>query len=364
MIANSEILVHDRTRHKTKERAMRTVRIVITSPLEDHLVQAIAQTDPHLEVIYPSDLIPPPRYPADHALPLAATPAQQARWRELLDQAEVLFDFGPRSMAADLAALPRLRWIQATSAGVGAFAQRVGLTASAVVVTTASGVHARPLAEFVLLALLLFGKGAMRLAADQRAHRWERYAGQEIAGLVVGLVGVGRIGREIARTLRALDATVIGTVRAIAGRTSEDLYLDRLLPIEDIDALLPALDALVLCCPHTPQTHQLLNAARLAALKPTAILVNVARGEVVDERALIAALREGRLRGAALDVFTQEPLPPESPLWDLPNVLISPHSASTVVGENEKIVSLFRDNLQLYLADQPLRNVLNKDLLY
>ena len=343
---------------------MRTVRLVITSPLEDHLIRAIAQTDPRLEVTYESALIRSPRYPADHALPVAETPEQQARWRALLEQAEVLFDFGPASMAEGLAALPRLRWIQATSAGVGAFAKRVGLTDSPVIVTTASGVHARPLAEFVLMALLMFGKEALRLAADQRAHHWERYAGHEIAGMVVGIVGVGRIGREIARTLRALDATVVGTVRSIQGRVPGDLHLDRLLATEDVDEMLPALDALVLCCPHTPETHNLLNAARLAALKPTAILINVSRGEVVDEQALIAALQQGRLRGAALDVFAHEPLPPDSPLWDLPNVLISPHSASTAVGENEKIVDLFRDNLQRYLADQPLRNVLNKDLLY
>lgn len=343
---------------------MRPVRVVITSPLEDHLVRAIAQTDPRLEVIYESALIHPPRYPSDHPLPVIETPEQEERWQALLDEAEVLFDFGPVSMAESLASLPGLRWIQATSAGVGAFAERVGLTRSAVIVTTASGVHARPLAEFVLMAMLMLGKGALRMAADQQAHRWERYAGEEIAGKVVGIVGVGRIGCEIARLLHAFDATVYGTVREIEGREPEDLYLDRLLPSADVDEILPELDVLVLCCPHTPETHNLLSAERLAALKPEAILINVARGGVVDERAMIEALRQGRLRGAALDVFAHEPLPPESPLWDLPNVLISPHSASTVAGENEKIVNLFRGNLRRYLAGQPLRNVLDKDLLY
>jgi phosphoglycerate dehydrogenase-like enzyme len=343
---------------------MGSVRVVITSPLEEHLVRAIAETDPRLEVIYEPDLLPTPRYPADHALPKIETLEQQGRWQALLESAEVLFDFGPTSMTESLASLPRLRWIQATSAGVGRFAARIGLTRSDVVVTTASGVHARPLAEFVLMAMLMFGKGAFRLAADQRAHRWERYAGREIAGSVVGIVGVGRIGCEIARVLRSLDARVVGTVRAVDGRRPEDLSLDTLLPTEDVDEILGELDALVLCCPHTPETHHLLNAARLAALKPTAILINVARGAIVDEDAMIAALREGRLGGAALDVFAHEPLPLESPLWDLPNVLISPHSASTAANENEKIVELFRDNLRRYLDGRPLRNVLNNELLY
>src|SRR5579864_8237280 len=176
---------------------MRPVRVVITSPLEDHLVRAIAQTDPRLEVIYESALIHPPRYPSDHALPIIETPEQEERWQALLDDAEVLFDFGPMSMAESLASLPRLRWIQATSAGVGQFAARVGLTRSDIIVTTASGVHARPLAEFVLMAMLMFGKGTLGVLEDQRAHRWTLYAGQEIAGKVVGIVGVGRIGREI-----------------------------------------------------------------------------------------------------------------------------------------------------------------------
>ncbi len=343
---------------------MGAVRIVITSPLEDHLVRAIADTDPRLEVVYEPDLLPTPRYAADHALTSDETPEEVERWHTLLEQADVLFDFGPASLAPQLVSLPRLRWIQATSAGVGQFCARVGLTESPIVVTTASGVHARPLAEFVLMAMLMFGKEAFRMAADQRAHRWERYAGQEMTGKTVGIVGVGRIGREVARVVRTLDARVVGTVRAPDGRRPEDLGLDALLPTDRVDEMLPEIDVLVLCCPHTPATHHLLTAERLALLKPGAVLVNIARGHIVDEEAMIAALQAGRLHGAALDVFAHEPLPAESLLWDLPNVLISPHSASTADSENEKIVALFRDNLRRYLNGQPLLNVLDKELLY
>ena len=340
------------------------VRVVITSPLEEDVVRAVADVDPRLDVVYEADLLPAPRYPADHALPSVVTDEARARWEGLLDGAEVLFDFGPLELAPRLASRPRLRWIQATSAGVGQFAARVGLTESAVTITTASGVHARPLAEFVLMAMLMFGKGAFRLAADQRAHRWERYAGQEVAGTVVGVVGVGRIGREVARVARALDARTVGVVRAPDGRTAAEFNLDALLPVERLDDLLPDVDYLVLCAPHTTETERLLTAERLALLKPSAVLINIARGAVVDEEALVAALADGRLRGAALDVFAREPLPPESPLWDLPNVLISPHSASTADNENRKIADLFRENLRRYLDGRPLLNVLDKRLLY
>jgi phosphoglycerate dehydrogenase-like enzyme len=340
------------------------VRILITTWLPADLVQRIAAVDPRLEVIYPEHLIPAPRYPGDHTLPVADTPALQQQWRELLASAEILFDFGPALMTGELAALPSLRWIQSSSAGVGQFAVRVGLTTSSIIVTTASGIHARPIAEFVLMAVLMFVKEAFRLAADQRAHRWERYASEEVAGKIVGIVGVGRIGREIARTVRALDARVIGTVRDPNGRRAEDLFLDTLLPAQRVDEVIASADFLVLCCPHTPETAGLLNATRLARMKHDAALINVARGAIVDEPALIEALRAGRLRGAALDVFAREPLPLESPLWDMPNVLICPHSASTALSENATLIDLFCDNLRRYLDGVPLRNVLNNDLLY
>ncbi|HVC82855.1 MAG TPA: D-2-hydroxyacid dehydrogenase [Chloroflexota bacterium] len=341
-----------------------SIRIVITSPLEPELIERIVAVDPRLDVVYPRDLLPVARYPADHAAPNPRDPEALAAWRSILEPAEILFDFGPRPLVAELASWPQLRWIQATSAGVGQFAARFGLDKSRIVVTTASGVHARPLAEFALMAMLMFGKGAFRLLADQRAHRWERYAGEELAARVVGIVGVGRIGREVARVARGLDARVIGTTRSVAGRPAGDLFLDRLVPTDELDAILGELDFLVLTCPHTPETEGLINAERLALLKPSAVLINLARGAVVDEPALIAALQAGRLAGAALDVVAQEPLPAESPLWDLPNVLISPHSASTAIGENGKITDLFCDNLQRYLEGCPLRNVLDYALLY
>jgi phosphoglycerate dehydrogenase-like enzyme len=341
-----------------------SVRVVITSPLEAELVQAIRSTDGRLDVVHERDLLVPIRYPSDHPLPTLDAPGSRERWERLLDEAEVLFDFGPLELAPSLAARPRLRWIQGTSAGVGGLVDRIGLRGSPVVVTTSSGVHARPLAEFAALAILAFAKDLPRMVRDQCDHRWERYAGDEAAGKTVCVVGLGKIGQEVARLARALDLRVVGTVRDVRGRTAEDLHVERLLPTGDVDELLPETDVLVLSCPLTELTYHLLDARRLALLKPEAVVVNVARGQVADEPALLDALRSGRLRGAALDVFEEEPLPPDSPFWDLPNVLVSPHSASTVAAENERIVALFCENLRRYLADEPLLNVLDKELLY
>jgi phosphoglycerate dehydrogenase-like enzyme len=247
---------------------------------------------------------------------------------------------------------------------VGGLVDRIGLRTSRVAVTTLSGVHARPLAEFAMLVTLAFAKELPRIVRDQREHRWARYAGGEAAGKTVCVVGLGKIGREVARLARALDMRAVGTVRDVRGRTADQLHVERVLPTERVDELLPEADVLVLSCPLTELTFHLLDARRLALLKPSAVVVNVARGQIVEEPALLDALRSGRLRGAALDVFEEEPLPPESPFWDLPNVLVSPHSASTVAAENERIVALFCENLRRYLADQPLLNVLDKELLY
>jgi glyoxylate/hydroxypyruvate reductase len=341
------------------------VRVVVTTPLEDELLAAVAATDARVEVIYERDLVATPPYPSAHPLPAARDEAARERWRALLRQAEILFDFGPLELADELRELPRLRWLQGTSAGVGQLVRRIGLDRREdVVVTTASGVHARPLAEFALLALLMWRKDLAHLQAEQRAHHWQRYAGREVAGTVVGVVGLGRIGREVARLARTLDARVLGVVRTRAGRRAEDLHADELHEAERLDEILPRLDALVLSTPHTSSTHRLIDARRLALLRPGALLVNIARGDVVEEPALIEALRSGRLGMAALDVFQEEPLPPQSPLWDLPNVLVSPHSASTVEHENVRIVDLFCDNLRRYLAGQQLRNVLDRALLY
>lgn len=340
------------------------IPVVLTSPLEDDLVDRIRGVDARLDVTVPVELLEEPGYASAHPLPRIDGANERESWEGLLEKAEVLFDFGPLELAPTLARRPGLRWIQATSAGVGRLVERVGLLRSDVVVTTASGVHARPLAEFALLGMLMFAKRSLELLEDQRAHRWERHAGEELRGKTVCVVGLGNVGLEVARLARAFDMRVVGTVREVGDRTAEQLGVDRLAGPEGLDALLPDADAIVLATPHTPQTETLLDARRLRLLKPGAVLVNVARGDVVDEEALGECLRSGHLRGAALDVFAHEPLPPESPLWDLPNVFVSPHSASTVAQENARITELFCANLRRYLDGDPLLNRFERERLY
>jgi glyoxylate/hydroxypyruvate reductase len=341
------------------------LRVVITTPLEPDLVRALQRFDETYEVVYPEDLIATPRYPGDHRFPPADSPALMAAWRELLAGADILFDFGPQGLHSELAGMSNIRWIQATSAGVGQMAQRLGLTArSDLIITTASGVHGPALAEFVVLAMIFFNRDFADVLRDQHDHVWQRTAGRLVAGQTVGVVGLGSIGGAVVQAVSAFGARTIGVVRDLAGRTAAGSGVGRLVAGSELNQILPELDVLVLAVPHTAETEGLLSAERIAQLGPSCLVVNIARGSVVDEPALVLALQEGRIRGAALDVFAQEPLPTESPLWDLPNVLVSPHSASTVEDENRKIAELFGRNLNRYRDHEPMLNVLDPRLLY
>ncbi len=336
-------------------------RAVITTPLEPELVERLRRHHPRVELVVPEGLLEPARYAAHHPFPrVGADPERRARWEQLLDSADILFDFGPAELQPTLAGRSRLAWIQATSSGVGPLVSRIGLGGGErPVVTTARGVHAGPLAEFTLLGILWLLKGGPHLLRQQRRHAWERTATAELAGRTVVVVGMGEVGSAVARACRQLGCHVIGCTRTRRpagpqGPADESIVLD------ELDRRLPEADAVVISCPLTPETHHLLNAARLARLRPTAIVVNVGRGACVDEAALIEALRADRLAGCALDVVEEEPLAADSPLWDLPQVLISPHSASTAPDENARIAAIFDDNLGRFQRGEPLRNRLDK----
>lgn len=345
--------------------------IFITSPLEpEHVDRIRAVGGERVEVIYEPDLMPPTRYVADHDGPpdFRRSPEQQARFDAHLARADVLWDF-PKHAPGDGALLrmaPRLKWVQTTSAGVGQLVARLGLIDSDLLVTTASGVHAGPLAEFVFLALLMHVKQLPRLQADQAAHRWERFASDELAGKTLAIVGPGRIGREVARIARCFGMRPTAMGRTASPERAAELGVDRLYPRERMGEMLGEADAVVLCCPHTPETENLIDCAAFAAMKDGVVLVNIARGQVVDEEALIDALRSGKIAFAALDVFRTEPLPADSPLWDLPNVLVSPHSVSTAYSENRKITDIFCHNLECFLDGRvdEMRNVLDKARMY
>ena len=331
------------------------MQILIASHLEAEHVEAIRASHPDVEVLYDPSLIGVPQYVADHHGPTPRlSAAEQQRWEDMLARAEVAFDFDWQDPAALPQRAPNLKWIQATSAGIGAFMRRTGLDRSGIVATTAAGVHAVPLAEFALTGALFVVKGLPYLQRQQREHRFERYTTRQLAGMRVAVVGVGGMGSNVFRTFDAIGARVTAV-----GRVGGSYELPEGVELSDVDRLdevLPTTDVLVLCTALTPETENLISADRIALLPEGAAVVNISRGQVIDEDALIEALRSGRLGGAALDVFREEPLPADSPLWDLENVLISPHSASTVESENATLTALFIENLARYRAGEPLLN--------
>jgi len=343
--------------------------ILVTSWIEPDLVEKIRAAAPAAEVVYEPGLLQPPRYPADHSgRPLPRSEEQEEEWRAHLARATILFDFDPthRDDLPELA--PRVRWIQATSAGIGQMVRRLGYARRMphTVFTTASGVHARPLAEFVLLSILAHGRRLLPTLRAQAARTWERFAGLDLAGRTVLILGLGSVGREVARLVRPLGVRVYGIRRSprAPARDTGAAPVDGTFGPDRLRELLPRTDYLVLTLPHTDETENIIGERELAALPEGAVLINIGRGAVVDEAALVDALRSGRLGGAFLDVFAQEPLPPESPLWDLPDVVVSPHSASTSAGENARIVTLFCENLRRFRAGEPLLNLLDPDRLY
>jgi phosphoglycerate dehydrogenase-like enzyme len=232
------------------------------------------------------------------------------------------------------------------------------------VITTASGVHAQPLAEFCFMVMLAFHKQLLRTLADQRRKHWERFARPDLRGQTLVIVGVGRVGREVARTGQAFGMRVIGVKRSPSNAAPRDLHLDVLYGPDDLDRALAEAQNLVLITPHTTETEDMIGPGRLALLPQGAVFINIGRGALVDEAALVSALQSGRLLGAGLDVFREEPLPPTSPLWTMDNVIVCPHSASTSTSENERITDLFCANLRRFLEGQPLMNRYNPELGY
>jgi phosphoglycerate dehydrogenase-like enzyme len=230
-----------------------------------------------------------------------------------------------------------------------------------VVVTNARGVFDRPLAEYVLGAVIAYAKDSRTSFELQQRHQWQHRETRSIKGATALVVGTGGIGREIARLLRAAGLVVRGAGRRAA---TDDPDFGEVISSDDLAAEAGWCDHLILAAPLTAQTRGLVDSAVLDAMKPDAHLVNIARGPMVDEPALIAALTERRIGGATLDVFETEPLPPEHPLWDAPNVTITAHMSADVVGWRDTLAAQFAANVGRWLAGEPLLNVVDKKLGY
>ncbi len=251
---------------------------------------------------------------------------------------------------------PGLKWLHVFNAGVDHPIYNEMLERG-VRLTTSSGSTAEPIAQTAIAGILWLSRNFHHWMDAQRRHAWEPLRGEraqrDLAGQTVLILGLGHIGAEVARLADALHMKVIGIRRS--GVQPGDRALAVYRP-EQLDELLPRCDWLVIACPLTLETRGLIEARRLALLPRGACVVNVARGEIVDEPALIGALQTGRLAGAYLDVFQKEPLPSESPLWDMPNVLVTPHNSSAAAGNDERVFEMFVDNLRRWRSGEPLRN--------
>jgi len=338
------------------------VDVLIASWLDQRHADRIAAAEPdRVNVLYEPAVLPTARYEADHHGPhRQLTDAQRSHWASLLARAEVSFDFDWEKPKEMLHRAPKLRWVQSSSSGIGPMLDNIGVSTSDLIVTNAAGIHAQPLAEFAITAALYFTKEIPRLNADKAAKRWQRYCGYEIAGTRMIVIGLGGVGRRVAELASGLGIEVIG-LRRFGERPPG---VSRMIGPDDLDAELPNADFVVMIAPDTALTRNMLDRRRLALLPSRAVIINIGRGSTIDETAMIEMLADGRLRGAGLDVFAKEPLPETSPLWDLPNVLVVPHSASTVYQENDRLVDLFIENLHRYLDQRPMINVFNRERKY
>jgi phosphoglycerate dehydrogenase-like enzyme len=270
-------------------------------------------------------------------------------------------------------AAPRLRWVQGHSAGVDQLLGHPLLRS--VILTTSSGIHAPAMAEYILMMILAFAHRLPRMIEHQRRaewpqQRWALFVPLELRDATVGIVGYGSIGRETARLAHAFGMRVLALKRHVDqpaddGWRLPDVgdaagkYAARLFAPDQLHAMLAECDYVVIAAPLTPETRGLLGAAEFQAMKREAVIINVARGGVIDEAALIDALRTRVIGGAALDVFEQEPLPADSPLWQLPNVILSPHVSGFTPHYDERALALFAENLRRYVAGEPLLNVVD-----
>jgi phosphoglycerate dehydrogenase-like enzyme len=262
------------------------------------------------------------------------------------------------------ASATRLRWVQSPAVGVGSL-MFPELLASAVVITSARGIRARSMAEHVLGVTIALARQLPAAIRAQAAHRWaqEELEGPSVdvrtlQGQRLGIVGLGAIGLELVK-IAAPFGFVISAIRRRADEPKPD-GVDDVWPPERLLDLLAQSDVVVLAAPHTPETKRLIGKAELDRIKRGALLINIARGKLVDDEAVIAALRDGRLGGAALDVFSTEPLPADSPYWDLPNVIVTPHTSGAMQDYWTPLVALFSDNLRRFERGESLRNVVDK----
>lgn len=326
---------------------MGPVNVLINAPIGDELLLQITNVSPRI------------RLSNVYELARAEQSGDFARKDELdalLAEAEVIYGF--RLPNDVIARAPKLKWIQVMSAGVDRFLD-IEFQQSSVIMTNVSGIHAIPIGEIVLEQMLMFAKQAPLCFRLKQEKQWKRFMPTVLRSKTVGIVGLGNIGREVARLAKAFGMRVVATRRSTK-RVARAKHVDILLPTEQLTRLLKESDFVVLSLPFTSETNRLIGEKELRTMKPTAYLINIARGNIVDEEALICALDERWIAGAGLDVFATEPLPADSRLWEFTNVIFSPHIAAGMEDYNIRATELFCDNLRRYLSGKNVFNVIDK----
>lgn len=327
------------------------IEVLITLPFPEELLERVSAVSPRLRVT---------ALKAEKAQDISVETWQKT---EVLYTAKIL----PEPEWA-----PRLRWIQFHWAGIDSLIDHPILKKADLVATSLSGAAVTQMAEYILMMLLALGHRLPALIENQRAARWPKdrwklFSPRELRGSTVGIVGYGSIGREVARLLNAFGATILATKREVMHPQDKDYVPEgqgdptgdlvrRLYPPQALRSMIKECDFLVVTVPLTKGTHGLIGEEELKAMRPTAFLVDVSRGGVVDQAALITALRDGKIAGAALDVFEEEPLPAESPLWKLPNVFVTPHISGVTPEYDTRAVDLFVENTKRYLEGKPVFN--------
>jgi phosphoglycerate dehydrogenase-like enzyme len=316
--------------------AGRPCTVAVLKALADSHVAVIASVDPRIRVVRVTD---------------------RTTWLTEAPDAEVIMGFRPLRDGALRS--PHLRWVHAIGAGVENLCQDVAGTE---VQVTNSHIHGDTIADHVFAFILAHTRRLREAQGFQTARQWvhDELRGTPLAGRTIGILGLGTIGAGVARRAAAFGMRVVGTKR----RPTPIPGVERIVPPDEIDAVLREASVLAMTLPLTPATKGILGARELALLPQGAFVVNIGRGGQIDEAALVEALRSGHLGGAGLDVFADEPLPPDSPLWTAPGLMITPHVAGDFPGYMDRMLPLFCENLKQYLAGRPLRNVVDTALGY
>jgi D-2-hydroxyacid dehydrogenase (NADP+) len=326
---------------------MEAVNLLVTTALNEASLKQIANIGSRIKLTSAAELVQAEQ---------KGDAAAKKQLDELLADTEVIYGF--RLPVDVIARAPKLKWFQTMSAGVDRFLDDK-FRRSPVIMTSVSGIHATPIGEFALELMLMFAKGAPLAFQQKQKRQWKPYLPKVLRSKTVGIVGLGHIGREVARLAKAFGMRVLATRRSVR-KSKRARYVDRLFPPNGLRQLLAESDFVVITLPLTRETYRIIGEAELRSMKSTAYLINVARGNLVDEEALVRALEEHRIAGAGLDVFTKEPLPADSRLWEFPNVIISPHIAGGMENYVEKATGVFCENMQRYLGGRRLINVVDK----